>query len=319
MTQKEKQKRSVLCFNISRFFAILLLLAGCAKEAEKTVRVSEPVLSQQYRKKSATAIVSLSATNIPTSGKILLMLDVHAPETAEVVFPELGNLIEPFTVSDGYTEPVQTLPNGKLLHRRVWALVPRLPGTTVFHPLEITAGTATIITQPIAVSVRSLLPSGIEAFEIMDIAAPADLLPEQQKQRELRLLIAALAGGAVLLIVLVKFCRRTQHEIIIPPHEAALQALESLPEDPLERTQELNRIVVEYVGRRFNLPVEGKTTKEILPLLPHYPLLGRRLVLNRFLKESELFRFSNRIPAGFAAESEAFIRGFVESTKEEPA
>ena len=262
-------------------------------------------------------IVSLSETNIPTYGSIQFILDVHAPPKSKVVFPELESLVKPFTVSGGYTEPPQALPNGKQRHRRTWMLIPALPGETVFQSLEIHAGAATLLTEPIAVSVSSLLPPGLDIFEIKDIAAPAPLLPEQAKRRQLWKILFSAAMILAFLVLLIRRMRKSVPIPVLPPHETAFQALERLPEDPLEKIQSLTEILVAYIGRRFRLPTAGKTIPEIIPFLPKKILLGRRYKLEKYLKTSEQARFSNRIPDGFADEFGQYVRAFVKETTEE--
>jgi hypothetical protein len=275
------------------------------------------VLSQQVRQESITVIVSVSETNIATTGQVQLILDVQAPPGTDVVFPEVGSFVEPFMVSGSWSEPLQTLPNGKILHRGVWLLVPSLPGEVVFQPLEILAGSAAIRTEPIPVFVRSILPEGLDAFEIKDIAAPAALLPEQKQAQQLWLILLGLVVAAALIILAIRLARRPKMIIVLSPHEEAFQALETLPEEAMPRLQAITRILLQYIARRFNVPVAGKTTGEILPLIPRYPLFGRRIKLVEFLQASEQIRFSNRIPDGFCEQSEQYVRRFVEAIKQE--
>lgn len=299
------------------YFAVpLLLFCGCKDETIRSAATSEPVYSRQYRQASATVIVSLSETNIPTSGKIRLMIDVHAPVDAEVAIPEIGTFTEPFTVVEGYAEPVQLLPNGKQLHRRVWTLVPGLPGATDFQALEIGAGPESVETEPIAVSVSSLLPRDVESREIKDLAAPAALLPEQKKRQRVNYILFAVAASMAIAAGLVSLLRRPKKAIIVPPDTAALQALENLPDGAAFRVDATRRILLEYLERQFHIPTAGKTTGEIIRTIPGYPLLGRRIVLANFLTASDLVRFSNRIPEGYAEGAVEYVRGFVKETTE---
>ncbi|MCF7816828.1 MAG: BatD family protein [Kiritimatiellales bacterium] len=301
-----------------RYFNLfLLLLCGCSQDAVKPAAALEPVLSHQYRQDSVTVIVSVSETNIATTGQVQLALDVQAPPGTAVVFPEVENAVEPFTLSGSWSEPQQTLPNGKILYRSVWQLVPNLPGETVFQPLEIIAGTATVKTDPITVSVRSVLPEGLDSLEIKDIAAPATVLPEQQQKEHLWFILLGSSIAMATLLALVRRRRNTKAIIVLSPRETAFQALANLPDDPIARIHELDRILREYLELRFGLPMAGKTTEEIIPVIPHYPLLGRRLTLEAFLTTSERVRFSHRMPDGFLEKSERYIRQFIEETKEE--
>lgn len=295
----------------------ILLGGGCSREVAEQSLLTDPVLLHQYRQESITAIVSVSETNITSSGTLQLTLDVHAPLGVDVVFPEVESLVEPFTVSGVRTEPLQTLPNGKQQHRRVWALIPALPGETVFPSLEIHAGTTRITTDPIAISVSSLLPPGLEVFEIKDIAAPLPLLPEGARKRRVWKILFAGMGVAAGLIFLICHFRKPKLFIVAPPHETAFQALETLPENPLEKIQALTKILIDYLDGRFELPTSGKTIPEIIPLLPGSILQGRHRTLETYLETSEQIRFSNKIPAGFAAEFKKYICAFIEETTQE--
>lgn len=293
----------------------LFLLAGCKEEAVRQ-EFSEPVYSAQYRQASTTVIVSLSATNIASSGQIRMMIDVHAPEGSDVVVPELGGLVVPFSVGDGYSEPVQFLPNGKLLHRRVWILLPGLPGETVFQPVEIQVGSDAVKTKAVNVSVSSLLPAGIEKPEIKDIVAPVELLPEEKKRQQIKYILLAFSGSVAFLALVLHWMSRPKRRVVLAPDEAALQALGTLPEDALARIDETRRILIEYLERQFEIRTAGKTTGEIIRNIPKYPLLGRRIRLVNELTTNDLIRFSNRIPERYTEEFADYVRWFVEETTE---
>jgi len=290
------------------------LLSGCLKEPEHQT-TTEPVLTQQVRQESVTVIVSVNETNIATTGKVQLMLDVHAPPGTEVAFPEVGYLIEPFTISGSYTEPQQTLPNGKILHRRVWQLIPSLPGDVDFKPLEISAGNATIMTGPISVSVRSILPEGLEGFVIKDIAAPTALLPEQEQQKRLGLLLLGSVIALVLIVSGIRASRTTKTIVVIPPHEIAFQSLEKLQTDnpdPVPYIHELNRILRSYLNGRLNIHALESTSGELAQVLDHPELI-------RFLADCDHIKFAHAVPSGFTDTALDFVRSYIEDTrKEEP-
>ena len=296
---------------------LFVAFTGCKENADEQTPPAAPVLSQQYRQGELALAVSLSETNIPSSGSIRLVLDAQAPVDSEVVFPEIGNLIGLFRIADRYTDPPRTLPSGKILHRCVWQLVPGLPGEVVFQPLEIAAGATTIKTETIAVSVDSLLPPGLAGFEIRDITAPATLLPGQGKLQQQWLLFLGIATAAALAALCIGLARRPKRIVVLPPHEQAFQALENLPAEPLERIHTLSEILLAFIGGRFKLPTLGKTINEVVPLLPKKALLGRRHKLEKFLLEAEGIRFSNRVPTGFPEGYEQYVRNFVEKMKQE--
>lgn len=310
----EGQKSRLLSSCILSLFVAII---GCSKQPASVETVSEPVYSKQYRQHSTTAIVMLSETNIPTSGSIQLIIDVHAPAGMEVLLPEPGNFIYPFSVADGYTEPIQTLSNGKRLHRRVWKLTPGLSGDHIFQPLEILAGPEILKTDPINIHVESLLPAGTDSLAIKDIAAPMALLPEEQQRVQLIRILSGTAGALVLLMLGILLSRRRpKPEIPLNPHEVAWQALEDLPADDLERIQALNTILLQFIEAYLNVPTVGKTRNEIISKLPRPILLGQRYPLEDYLTASEAARFSHKVPPDFSENLEYYIREFIQKNKE---
>lgn len=306
-----KRATCLLCF--------LAAASGCSKKTGPVeAPAAEPVYSRQYRQESVTVIVSCSETNIPSSGTIRFEIDIHAPPDAAAEVPETEDLVQGFLVADHYAEPAQMLPNGKLLHRHVWQLVPTLPGTNLFRSVEIRAGGSAVATEPFPVVVRSLLPANLATLEIRDLAEPAELLPEEEQQRQRWRLLAATAVVLALLAWKIRRKRRPKPVALLAPHEAAWLALDNLPEEPLPRIQALTQILLAFIEGRFGLPTAGRTIPEILPGLPKDLLLGRRAPLERILIESEEVRFSNKVPPGFAEQLEAYVRAFVEEKKEAP-
>ena len=295
---------------------IAFLLSGCSKSASDQATLAEPELTRQYREKSVTVIVSISETNITTAGSIQLIIDVHTLPDFEVEIPDLSTFIEPLTVADRYTEPTQTMKNGKWLHRRVWKLTPKLPGAINFQAIPIQAGTIGITIQPIELRVTSLLPDNLDTFEIRDIAEPVALLPEQKLKQQRNYIVYGVIAALTLSIFLYKLLRRPKVIIPLSAHETALLALDYLPTDNLARIHVLSEILVVFIGAYFHLPTSGKTIEEVIPLLPKKKLLGRRIQLEKFLVIGEQIRFSNKIPDGFGDDFEKYVRSFLSVMEE---
>lgn len=294
----------------------LVLLAGCSKKPETTPYSTEPVLTQQFRQESVTVLFTVSETNISTSGKIQLMLDVHTPQNMAVTLPSLKDETEPFSIGNSYTEPLQTLPNGKLLHRQVWELLPPVPGDYSLQPIEVTANGFSLHTKAVSVHVASILPEGADAFEIKDIAPAIVLMPEQQKMQH-RFIAAAIAALFITAIALSVKQRKRKAEPVEPPYITALRELDQLPVELIPRLDGLDLILRNFIAAKFALPAQVKTTAELFPLLPKEILLGRREKLEAFLTQSEQARFSNKITAEFTEAFELYIREFIDAMKEE--
>jgi hypothetical protein len=298
---------------------LLLLVSSCGKPHGEapSPSSSEPMWSQVYRQDSVTAIVSVNKTNITTIEEIQLMLEVQVPLGMEVTIPEVTPVIEPFSLSHSFSDPQQTLPNGKILHRYIWVLVPELPGKIIFQPLEISAGSTTLKTGPIAITVNSILPSTLDNFEIKDITAPISLLAAQEKTKSRIQLIAGASVTLLFIGVVIRFIRRPRIVVVTTPHETALQALDQLPEDPVSRIHTLNHILRTYIETRFNLPLIGKTTNEVLHLLEQTQVQDLTPSLIQFFEAGEPIRFSHFVPDAYSNDAEQFVRQFIEATKEE--
>ena len=291
--------------------ATCLLLSGCGRDRTDTPRMAEPIYSKQYREDSVTVIESASETNIAVSDRIHLALEVHAPSGEEAVLPHVESQPGSFSVLDSYTEPTRGLPNGKNLSRTVWTIAPDLPGELVLQSMEISVGSVTVHTEPLTIAVTSMLPSNLDSLEIRDIAPAIELLPQQQENRRLWLVAGILAMGVVSALLIGK-ARRVKVLEVRPPWETALAALDSLPEEPVEKIHVLARILKTYLEQRYQLPVSGKTLAETLPLLSE----EQREELADFMRTSEDIRFSNKVPEGFVDEALSLVRNFMERTRE---
>ena len=291
----------------------MLLLSGCSAEPDDPSAPKDPALMGLYREGPMTVALSVSETNILTSGRVQLMLDVQAPAGDDVKFPEIPLPGSPFLLADSYADPVQPLSNGKQLHRRTWVLVPDRSGRTALQSLEIQAGSFTVKTDPVAIRVISILPPDLASLVIRDIAAPASLLPQQQLRRQYGLI-----AGGIISILLLSFLliRRAGHPKPVQapsPKEAAFDALESLPSDPAACVHELNRILKKYLEARHHLPAAGKTAAELVPLLESQHFAD----VAGFFTAAEPVRFSNRVTASFAEEAALLIRSFIENDEPE--
>jgi hypothetical protein len=184
--------------------------------------------------------------------------------------------------------------------------------------LVIQAGEDSIQTEPITIHVESILPSGFDTLEIKDIAAPVELLPEQEKTRHSIYTVLGVLLALIIVPLLFRFRKSPKPEIILLPHEIAFQSLENLPNDPLEKIHELNRILRAFCEARFLVPTIGKTIDEIIRKLPKPVLLGQRYLLEQYLNASEQARFSHKFPPDFSEEMEAYVRKFIKKNKEDP-
>ncbi len=280
--------------------ALLAVLAtdGCSREPADRGPAS-PAFSRQYRQGPLTAILSASTTNLTVAGKLQLALEVHAPAGVPVSFPPVEQLAGPMVLERQAEDPERDLPNGRRLHRISLVLQPSLPGTVLLGPFDIAAGTDAIETDAVELRIASVLPVGGDMGAIRDIAGPVVSLAGEGRWSTIGLLTSGL-GLAVLIAAFAIRLRRPGSGEEVPPHVAALQALESLPADPVGRVHALSRILRTYAAASW--PDAGDA-----------PALGDAA---RFLDLCDQFRFSNQVPDGFADEAEQTVRGIIGQTLE---
>jgi hypothetical protein len=298
------------CVCLIRFLLLFMVtLCFCGyTEARSSQLPDNPKLLRQYRQGPVIAVISVSETNITTAGSIQLILDVHAPISTEIVYPDMAGIIAPLSVAAHRAEPVLIQSNDRQRHRQVWELVPEQPGDATIGAIAIQAGSSIIRTEPVPISVTSVLPPGTEGFAILDIAGPEPFLSGQRRKRTLALLLCGMAAGLFFLGLLVRSRRHPRVKPPPDPGEVALQAMAQLPAEPIERIHKLNRILRGYIQDRYHIPALGKTAAELLPTLSD-PLFSS---VRPVIETGEQIRFSNVVPEDFVVEMEQEALAFIQ-------
>jgi len=284
---------------------------GCERQGFRTA-ASGPELLRRHRSGALMVELSVSKTNIAVAGQIELSLAVEAPSASEVGFPSMEKTLAHLSMLDSRSA-LSASANGLQRVRRTWVLAPEAAGMIAIPSLEVVCGSDTVVTDPVAIQVESLLPPNPGGLEIRDIAGPVTIWPGRQ-QRMFRWLMIAVVVMAGLAGVAVRSAMK-KRVAELPPYESALRALGRMPESGVERIHALNRILREYIQRRFQLPMMVKTAQEIIPELERSSLSMQNPGLVEFLQQGEQIRFSNRVPAGYIATAERFVIAFVEATK----
>jgi len=146
-------------------------------------------------------------------------------------------------------------------------------------------------------------------------------------------LLVLIAIGLLIYVFMIRrriFQRAPKPEIILPPHEVALEKLEALKKAELwqqgkikEYHSELTYIVREYVENRFDTPALESTTEETLRDLQDYdfwPKWGDSL--GEMLRSADLVKFAKAEPASDFHErmfnyAEQFVNETIPEEKEE--
>jgi hypothetical protein len=260
--------------------------------------------------------VTLAAdrTTIPIDGHIRLTLAVEAPRHTIVTLPEIGDDLGPFVVaSQSALEPPADAAGTKLW-RGEYLLEAESVGELIVPPLTVTfqeeieleAPAQELRTEPLAITVTSVLPADV------DIAAPKDIAPPVPLPRSaapwLPWLLAALAIGLAVLAVLAwrRWRRpRPAAAALRPAHLLALAELErlqgQLPADQPGSEEvyvRLADILRRYVVWRFGLRASAQTTEELLASADRSggPIAARRHLIGAVLTACDLVKFARHRP-----------------------
>lgn len=304
---------------VTVFLGVLLLLpAGCRKEAAKSAPVNQP-----------TATYSVTPSTIQVGDPVQLILTTWCPIEGTVELPEPGRGKEivvlnrernPLPPEEGFskTEIRYTLTSfrpGEHLILSGPAIFHLSDGTTVTNAL--TAGTLTV-DRTLNENNRSTL---------------ADIKPVQSLPHRIPRWLWIVIGGALLAflagLLTARFMKQRETTPAsvppVPAHLIALQALALLEKSGLlEQEQcdpfytQLSSILRTYLEGRFLLNAPDKTTEEIVVEMSQSNELNglQRAILHNFMQQADLVKFARR-PSDSMTMRHAFgtVHHFVDETK----
>ena len=305
---------------------LVLSAVSCAQQARmvESGEARDPV--------EATGAVDRAVAT--TGDLITYRVTVDYESDLEVEIPDAGAEIAGFRIVDlGREEPRER--KGRIIDERWYQLRADLVGSYVLPPVEVgyrkamadgeePAPWETLSTSEIFVEVESVLPLDGEADDIQG------LKPLRKIQRPMPWLwvVLGLVGVAILAVLIWLYLRRRARQRalvpVIPPHELAFAALESLRRTDFNDAVAVRRFYFEiseairaYVEGRFGLNATDLTTEEIVTSLP---VLGelqadQDSILQSFLMDTDQVKFAHHEPSKGEIES-TYERalGFVEAT-----
>lgn len=301
---------------------VLLLVTGSCGDSAGDRDQAPPPVTQVSETTGARLELQLDRAVMTTVESALLRLELECAETDSVDFPDLDEGVGGFAVTRSQSLPDRLGQAGTAVRGREYVLQPFLPGDYEIPALTVVRnGTDEIATEPLTVVVESVIEDA-ESPELRDIADPIDVpVPWWWWVVGALFLVAVLAGGAWWLR------RRRMRQLeprIVPPHEAALNALDALlGEDLLARGEfksfylRLSDIVRHYIENRFGLRAPERTTEEFLAELTDSPEIrgDHQRLLRRFLQEADMVKFAKVVPeTGEAGASVDAARSFIEQT-----
>ena len=311
------------------------LAAGLPGPAHGQDRPDDPGAARQELSQGPVRVtLEADRTTIPIDGHIRLTLLVEAPRHTIVTLPEVGSSLGPFVVAS-QSAPEPTEEAGTELWRRDYLLeaedvgaltVPSLT-VTFQEEIELEGSARQLQTEPLAITVTSVLPPDV------DIAAPKDIAPPVPLPRAagswLPWLLGLLALGLIVLAALAWRRRKSRPPAgaLRPAHLLALAELERLQGQlPAGRGGSeadyvrLADILRRYLVWRFGVRAPTQTTEELLASADRTggPIAARRHLIAPVLAACDLVKFARHRPAPDDLQTRLRqARDFIEQTADE--
>ena len=223
--------------------------------------------------------------------------------------PSLAENLGGFAIHNWDKSEKEITIQGRTVQTQTYELETYLTGTYEIPPakvLYISNGKTNVISgTPICVDVVSVAEEGDIFSGIRDIKGPVDIISLVKSKMNLYLTVIACALLAVLIVIFLVRKYKQRPIIAAPPtpaHIIAYAALLRLAERHLvendaikEYYYELSNILRHYIEDRFSLRAPERTTEEFLRELNEGNEFSRehRLLLKKFLTESDLVKFAN--------------------------
>ena len=279
-----------------------IAVTGCASPEPSD---SPPALEKQYRNGELEVSLQADRTRLTAAESLELTVNVRAPETAELDWPEEIGGSDFRAAVVGRSGP-RLLDDERVETVRRFRLEPLVTGDLELPGLRITArseaGTVTVATDSIPIAVESVF--GEAPKELADIVGPVSVGPGWRAIVLAALTLAAVAAGAFVLLR----PKRAPPAAATPPDpaQAALAELDGLlREGALERFEApkffgaLSDLVRRYCEARLGLHAPRLTSQEFLAALERRPQLAAapREALAQFLRLSDRAQFAAEQPS----------------------
>jgi hypothetical protein len=260
-----------------------------------------------------------------------LTLTLEAPPEVRITLPDVTKTLGPFEVMQHRTTGPLSLTPQTQQWQREYSLTVTASGSLTVPSLtaQIQEGdtTQSLATEPLTITVTSLVPADADPSSLKDITPPVPLV--QRGLPPWVWIVTSGLGGMGLLAGGWWWYRRRQRAADVPlvqrpAHVLALAALEHLQCQDLvgqERIEEfyvrVSTILRRYIELRFGLRAPEQTTEEFLisALATGGLIAAHREPLEAFLQHCDLVKFARYWPTPSAME-ETFERAktFVEHT-----
>ncbi len=310
-------------------------VGGVSGAAHAQETAAADTIAQQHSLGPVDLTLEATPRSMPIDGRLHLALRVEAPAQSILGFPELIANLGPFVIASQSAGEPSVAENGRALWRRDLVLEAESVGELTLPALTVTirdeaapaADIRQITTDPVSITITSVVPAGADISEPKDIAPPVALpraglgwLPWL-----LGAALLALAGAALMLWRRRQAARAARAPEPRPAHLLALAELERLQAAAGEaRADELwlglADLLRRYVVARFGLRARAQTTEELLAAATRAegPIAGLRHLIGPVLATCDLVKFARHRPPGddaLACLRQA--RAFIEQTADD--
>jgi hypothetical protein len=293
-----------------------------------------PPLLQEHSVDGVRLALEVDRQELAIDGRVRLSVQLEVPPGRLAALPDLSDQFGPFAVV--VQSPAESSSAGGMtLLRRYYDLEPEGVGNLTVPPLVVAVrarqvGDETvreIRTEPVAITVTSVVPAGVDYTEPKDIAPPMSL-PQPGWPIEVWALLGIVAAAVAAAVLFWR--RRGRRAVAVRPQPAHLVALAEL--DRLQQTElgdeerlgafyvRLSAILRHYLGWRFGLRAPMQTTEEFVAGLPgpERALGPYRPILGTMLASFDLVKFARHRPQrGEVEEALRRVREFIERTGDE--
>lgn len=309
-------------------------LAGC-RESQPSSPPHTTLFSlhKSFHGTAATVTQRTSSDQLSMADELTTILDISFPEGSRVTISQDEFAPNSLAISSSEQQPpTLDTTTGMLQESSVFHLVPFLPGAYSLPAYTITVSmpdgvsSETIRTEPIPITVTSVLLPTDDQKEIADILPPLPADDLFRRALVWGLIAAGIALAAVLFWLLLH--RRKNRAIAppapLPPHRVASAALDRLLADHhagrVDTNQfflELSAILRHYIEAGFAIRASEQTTEEFLATVGrgNTLLAPHKALLHDFLSLCDLVKFARHLPLPAEPETAAGLcRTFIEAT-----
>lgn len=297
------------------FSFYLFCVVSCSRKVSSLpVQEMGEEFSRVYERRPFTLMIKTDRKKISVAERINFNITVEHDENFTVEIPSFHDKLGDFSIVR-YTvsEPKLTASNTVVITHSV-LLEPFLAGEYVIPSFKVLYWQKSdkepvkqeLETEPLTITVRSLLYGKADKPELNEIKGPVDL--PLRPNWFLIVAVFLLFIGIIVAFIFIHRKKREEASAIpsIPPHEIALKELEALLKEDLITQgfiklfyQRISDIVRNYIEERFGLHAPERTTEEFLEELRSSEMLQQqyRPLLEKFLTHCDMVKFAKYHPS----------------------